>query len=95
MVCDQNDAFLPRAGLALALLLALVVPTPGSADVATSAGGRVNAWTVPHVLTISDGADLSTLNPHVGQSAPTANLSEMTMAWLVKWDEHNRPYPEL
>ncbi len=22
-------------------------------------------------------------------------LSSMTMAWLIKWDEHNRPYPEL
>jgi peptide/nickel transport system substrate-binding protein len=47
------------------------------------------------VLTISDGGDVNTLNPHLGQSAAVANLSEMTMAWLIKWDEHNRPYPEL
>jgi peptide/nickel transport system substrate-binding protein len=57
--------------------------------------GRVNAWSTPHVLTISDGGDVSTLNPHLSQSAPVANLSEMTMAWLVRWDEHNQPYPEL
>jgi peptide/nickel transport system substrate-binding protein len=59
------------------------------------APGRINAWTRPHVLTIADGGDLNTLNPHLGQSAPIANLSEMTMAWLIKWDKRNRPYPEL
>jgi len=62
---------------------------------AAPAQHRINAWTTPHVLTISDGGDLNTLNPHLGQSAPVANLSEMTMAWLVRWDKHNRPYPEL
>jgi peptide/nickel transport system substrate-binding protein len=56
---------------------------------------RVNAWTTPHVLTISDAGDPNTLNPHLGQSAPVANLSEMTMAWLIRWDKHNQPYPEL
>lgn len=62
--------------------------TPGSA-------GRVNAWTTPHVLTISDAGSLNTLNPHLEWDAPVANLSELTMAWLVRWDERNRPYPEL
>jgi len=56
---------------------------------------RVNSWTTPHVLTISDGDALTTLNPHLAQSAPVANLSELTMAWLIRWDEHNRAYPEL
>ena len=55
----------------------------------------MNAWTTPHVLTIADDADVTTLNPHLSTFASTANLSEMTMAWLVKWDEHNQPYPEL
>jgi peptide/nickel transport system substrate-binding protein len=82
-----------RAALALAsvLLLAGSHPAAGTADAAR----RMNGWTTPHVLTISDGADLSTLNPHLSQAAPVANLSEMTMAWLLRWDEHNRPYPEL
>jgi peptide/nickel transport system substrate-binding protein len=48
-----------------------------------------------HVLTISDGGDLMTLNPHLAWNAPVANLSELTMAWLVRWDERNQPYPEL
>jgi peptide/nickel transport system substrate-binding protein len=50
---------------------------------------------MPHVLTISDGSDLVTLNPHLTQAGTTANLSEMTMAWLLRWDEHNQLYPEL
>lgn len=56
---------------------------------------RVNSWTQPHVFTISDGGSVNTLNPHLEQSAPVANMSELTAAWLVRWDEHNQPYPEL
>ncbi len=58
-------------------------------------GGRYNSWTVPHVLTFSDGGDVNTLNPHLGQFATIGLLSSLTMAWLIKWDEHNNPYPEL
>lgn len=74
------------------VLLVWVCPAPASTQ---HAAGRTNTWTTPHVLTISDGGDLPTLNPHLAQAAAVANLSEMTMAWLLKWDEHNKPYPEL
>lgn len=60
-----------------------------------AAASRANAWTTPHVLTISDASEPDSLNPHIGSSAPTANLSEMTMAWLVRWNERNQPVPEL
>jgi peptide/nickel transport system substrate-binding protein len=80
-----------RAGVALALGVTLVIPVPTDA----SGGGQVNAWTTPHVLTISDASDVNTLNPHFGLTAAVANLSEMTMAWLIRWDEHNQPVPEL
>ena len=62
---------------------------------AASATTRINPWSHPHVFTISDAGFVSTLNPHLNQSAPVANMSELTMAWLVRWDEHNQPYPEL
>ena len=58
-------------------------------------GGRVNAWTQPHVLRFADAGDVNTLNPHLGQFADVGYLSSLTMAWLVKWDLHNRAYPEL
>jgi peptide/nickel transport system substrate-binding protein len=62
---------------------------------AAGTGGRANAWTQPHVLRFADAGDLNTLNPHLGQFADIGVLSSMTMAYLVKWDEHNNPYPEL
>jgi peptide/nickel transport system substrate-binding protein len=58
-------------------------------------GGRVNSWTQPHVLRFADAGDVNTLNPHLGQFADIGYLSSMTMAYLIKWDESNRPYPEL
>jgi peptide/nickel transport system substrate-binding protein len=60
-----------------------------------AAGGRANAWTQPHVLRFADAGDVNTLNPHLGQFADVGYLSSMTMAYLIKWDEHNRAYPEL
>ncbi|MBV8491772.1 MAG: peptide ABC transporter substrate-binding protein [Candidatus Eremiobacteraeota bacterium] len=81
-----------HAWIALAALILL----PACSRVnAASAETRANAWTTPHVLTISDGGDADTLNPHLTQFATTANLSELTMAWLIRWDAHNVPYPEL
>lgn len=61
----------------------------------TGPGGRANSWTQPHVLRISDAGDVNTLNPHFGQYADVGYLSSLTMAWLIKWDAHNRAYPEL
>ncbi len=58
-------------------------------------GGRANSWTQPHVLRFADAGDVNTLNPHLGQFADIGYLSSMTMAYLIKWDEHNRAYPEL
>jgi peptide/nickel transport system substrate-binding protein len=58
-------------------------------------GGRINSWTQPHVLRFADAGDVNTLNPHFGQFADVGYLSSLVMAWLIKWDEHNRPYPEL
>lgn len=60
-----------------------------------STGGRTNSWTQPHVLRFSDAGDVNTLNPHLGQFSDIGYLSSMTMAYLIKWDEHNNPYPEL
>jgi peptide/nickel transport system substrate-binding protein len=60
-----------------------------------SGRGGANAWTQPHVLRFADAGDVNTLNPHLGQFADIGYLSSMTQAYLIKWDEHNRPYPEL
>ena len=79
----------------LAVVAAIAVAAFAIGGAGRASAPRENAWTVPHVLTISDGGEPNTLNPHLGWSAPVANLSELTMAWLVRWDKHNQPYPEL
>jgi peptide/nickel transport system substrate-binding protein len=84
-----------RNSVVFALGAALVVALCTKAGGAQDSTARVDAASQPHVLTISDGGDVNTLNPHFGQLAAVANLSEMTMAWLIRWDEHNQPYPEL
>jgi len=78
---------------AIALLLCVTV----AACTKTGGGGagRSNSWTVAHVLRYATGADIATLNPHLAQQADVGQLSSLTMAWLIKWDVHNRPYPEL
>ena len=78
------------AAIAAAALCACTKTTVSSGE-----GGRGNSWTQPHVLTFSDASDINTLNPFFGQIVDVGYLSSMTMAWLIKWDEHNQPYPEL
>lgn len=65
-----------------------------SATTQHRASGR-NPWTIPHVLRFSTGADIGSLNPHLDSQTTVGFLSSMTMAWLVKFDRHDRPYPEL
>jgi peptide/nickel transport system substrate-binding protein len=83
--------FSTAAAFGAAVLLASCTRT----GTVAGTGGRVNSWTEPHVLRFSDASDINTLNPFFGQVVDIGYLSSMTMAWLIKWDEHNRPYPEL
>ena len=81
--------------LAVLCIAAMALSACSKQEGGATAGGRVNSWTVPHVLTFSDAGDINTLNPHLGQYAAIGLMSSLTMAWLTKWDEHNNPYPEL
>jgi peptide/nickel transport system substrate-binding protein len=49
-----------------------------------------------HSLTVADGTgDVPTLNPHLFTETTLGYISSMSQAYLVKYDEHNQPYPEL
>jgi peptide/nickel transport system substrate-binding protein len=61
----------------------------------SAVGGRINSWTIPHVLRYANAEDISTLNPMFSQEITVGLMSSLTQAYLVKWDEHNLPYPEL
>ena len=54
-----------------------------------------NNFTVPHVLRYATDEDISGLNPWFHQELTLAYMSELTMAWLVRYDKNNRPIPEL
>ena len=83
----------------LALVLAVSacskVGAPSSEPGSGSAAGAKNSFTIAHTLRIGDVQDITTLNPHIGTATSLGNLSELTMAYLVRYDAHNRPVPEL
>jgi peptide/nickel transport system substrate-binding protein len=85
--------------LALILCAALSACTktgaPGQQSVGAS-GARVNAFTIPHVLRYTTApGDVNTLNPHLAQGQDLLLLSQLTMAWLIRFDTQNNPFPEL
>ena len=81
------------AALALTLAIAAAGCSRSGTGPAGPAGknGRLNAWTVPHVLRYATGEDFSTLNPLLNQQTTLSLMSSLTMAWLIKWNEHDRP----
>jgi peptide/nickel transport system substrate-binding protein len=79
----------------LALIVAALLLCACSKTGGTAEGGRVNNWTVPHVLRYTNAADVSTLNPMFSQDLTLSYMSSLTQAFLVKWNLHNLPYPEL
>ena len=85
-----------RRVLVVALcFIAIACSKPATSQTGTSTG-RVNSFTVPHVLRVTTSpGDVNTLNPHLAQVQDLFILSSLTMAWLIKWDPQDRPYPEL
>jgi peptide/nickel transport system substrate-binding protein len=77
--------------LLLACLLAAGCTKVGS----TGAGERRNTSTQPHVLRYGDLGDVSTLNPAFNSDLILAWMSELTMAFLIRYDHENKPIPEL
>jgi peptide/nickel transport system substrate-binding protein len=57
--------------------------------------GQRNPWTRPHVLRYATAEDISSLNPVLSQQTTLSLMSSLTMAWLIKWDRNNKPFPEL
>ena len=73
----------------LAAALALVATLAGCARAGGTGGAQA------HVLRIGDVQSFDTLNPMFGTALSMGNLSDMTMAHLVRYGPDNRPIPEL
>jgi peptide/nickel transport system substrate-binding protein len=54
-----------------------------------------NSTTIAHTLRIGDIQDITSLNPHLATAASLNFMSELTMAYLVRYGHDNRPIPEL
>jgi peptide/nickel transport system substrate-binding protein len=80
---------------ALLLTFAVAACSKGGGGSSAQGGARSNSWTVPHVLRYATAADVNGLNPWFTQQISTLLMAQLTMAWLVKYDEHNMPYAEL
>jgi len=64
--------------------------------VGTSSGtGGRHAYTHPHELRMADISDVTTLNPMLSADLTVSWVAELTMAFLLRWDQQNRPMPEL
>ena len=83
MKIPRRDAALAIAGMAL------------SATGTARAAAR-HPYTIPHTLRFTTAPDdVNTLNPLLLPSVTLGILSSMTMAYLVRYDAHNKPIPEL
>lgn len=49
----------------------------------------------PHHLRFANGDNVTTLNPALSAETTVGLLSQLTMAYLVRYDKSNRPVPEL
>ena len=84
--------------LAIVLAVVLLVGIAACArrvDGALLIGGRRNSTTQAHVLRIVTPQDFVTLNPHLYAATSLSMLSELTMAYFVRYDHRGHPYPEL
>jgi peptide/nickel transport system substrate-binding protein len=54
-----------------------------------------NPFTIPGTLRYSDGEDIGGLNLHIVPQVAVEQLSKLTGAYLIRFDDHSRPYPEL
>src|SRR6476469_7743100 len=82
-----------KRSIAAALIAAVALAACSKSG--PSGGSGKNPWTVSHTLRYATAEDINSLNPHLATATTVNLMAELTMAYLIKWDEHNQPYPEL
>ena len=83
------------ATVAAVVILAGCTKTDETSSTGGSTGGQKNAYTQAHTLRIGDIQDFDNLNPQLSTTLILGNLSQLTMAYLVRYGHHNEPIPEL
>lgn len=80
--------------LFLAASLATVLAGCSSVS-AVKSGATENRFTIHGTLRFSDGEDIAGLNLHIVPQVSVAQLSQLTGAYLTRFDDRWHPYPEL
>ena len=74
-------------------LVAILTALPSF--VAAGEPTRVNTYSQPHVLRFAEGEDIQGLNPALNSQAVLLHLSQLTQAYLFRFDKRNLATPEL
>jgi peptide/nickel transport system substrate-binding protein len=72
----------------------LAVGTGGCTSISAVRGGG-NRFTTPGTLRFSDGEDIGGLNLHIVPQVSVGQLTQLTGAFLIRFDDASRPYPDL
>nr|MDQ6943129.1 ABC transporter substrate-binding protein [Candidatus Eremiobacteraeota bacterium] len=86
---------LRNAFAALALAACAALPGSAGAQADRSPQAQRHPYTIPHVLRYATGEDIVGLNPHLNSQTVVTYMGSLAMAWLVRYDAHDRPVPEL
>lgn len=78
------------AALAAAVLLVSCTKQGGG----PAGGAAGNAWTRPGVLRFAENQDIKTLNPVLGASASTGDLSMFIYSYAVRYNDKAQPVPD-
>jgi len=80
-----------RIALAVA---AVCLAVAGCAKQGGGAPGAGNSWTRPGVFRFAENQDVKTLNPVLGASASTGDLSMFIFSYAVRYDDRGKPVPD-
>ena len=92
MKLPRREAALAIAGFALS---GCTKAGTGTVSGESTAAGSRHPYTIPHTLRYTTAQDINSLNPYLLQDFTLGLLSQLTMAWLVRYDAQNRAIPEL
>lgn len=80
------------AAVATAVLACMLAQLPGAAQ---NAGHQRHPYTIPHTLRYATASEPGSLNPLLRQEFVLSLLAQLTMAYLFRYNQENRPVPEL
>lgn len=76
-------------------ILAAAGVLAGCSHIGAGGAGSKHAWTIPGEFRWADGEDVDNLNPLLSTETLVNDLSAFTMGYFFKFDDRDRPVPDL